>query len=245
MVGFVVCRVTSNETMCVCLMNDFIILSAAHHPLITLGCSYTRISLHQLCRQTIDVRGNNLSADKWIPARSVASTSNLFSIMLQSHYHVFLPPPVSSLAPPIPRLSFQDVVVPRNIDSQLDFGRSSQISRFKRISLSQQGQSQNSQDRKGKAKEAIIEDVDVTVEYSWTPTPLEPLGSGSNKKRAVDDSNTSIRDHIKRSRAPLNSGTVDDESVEIDRSGASGSRRRSSRVRRSTSGTSPFPHFQD
>jgi len=172
--------------------------------------------------------------------------------MSQSHYHVFLPPSVSSFAHAIPRLSFQDLVVSREVESQLEFGHASQVSRIKRISQSQsQSQSYPSDnDRKGKTKREPPEnDVDTSTQYSWQPTPFEVIGSGSSsKKRMIDDGNTSTRENtIKRSRAPLTlSGNTThtteagdrDLSVDIGGGSGSGSRRRSSRVRRSGSGMS-------
>jgi hypothetical protein len=176
--------------------------------------------------------------------------------MSQSHYHVFLPPSLSSLSPPIPRISFQDLVVSREVESQLEFGHASQVSRLKRISQSQSqsrpqpGPSQRD-DLKGKAKEnPSTEDADGTsTQYSWPPTPFEVIGSGSSsKKRMVDEGDTSARGNtIKRSRAPLTlSGTAthttedqpQDLSVDICGGSGSGSRRKSSRVRRSGSGMS-------
>jgi hypothetical protein len=171
--------------------------------------------------------------------------------MSQSHYHVFLPPSLSSLSPPIPRISFQDLVVSREVESQLEFGHASQVSRIKRISQSQSGPSQQN-DQKGKVKEdPSPEYADGTsTQYSWPPTPLEFIGSGSSsKKRMVDDGNTSTRGNtIKKSRAPLTlSGstthTTEDQhqdlSVDVSGSGmGSGIRRKSSRVRRSGSGMS-------
>jgi hypothetical protein len=181
----------------------------------------------------------------------------MFFIMSQSHYHVFLPPILSSLAPPIPRLSFQDLVVSREVESQLDFGYASQVSRLKRISQSQsQSQSYPSgNDRKGKAKqEAPEHDVDTSTQYTWPPTPFEVIGSGnSSKKRLADEGDTSRGNTIKRSRAPLTlSGNTthatEDQDLSVDDGGGagSGSRRRSSRVRRSGSGMSLrifFLHF--
>jgi len=165
--------------------------------------------------------------------------------MSQSHYHVFLPPSLSSLSPPIPRISFQDLIVSREVESQLDFGHASQVSRIKRISQSQsQSQPRPSNDRKGKSKQEPLEheDVDTSTQYTWPPTPLEMIGSGNSKRQLLDEGNTSRGNTIKRSRAPLTlSGTAQDESREVDLSGVpsgSGSRRRSSRVRRSGSGMS-------
>jgi len=166
--------------------------------------------------------------------------------MSQSHYHVFLPPPLSSLSPPIPRISFQDLIVSREVESQLDNGRASQVSRIKRISQSQsQPQPHPSNDRKGKSKQEPLEheDVDISTQYSWPPTPLEVIGSGTSyKKRLVEEGDMSRGDTIKRSRAPLTlSGNAQDESRDVEFSGVpsgSGSRRRSSRVRRSGSGMS-------
>jgi len=173
---------------------------------------------------------------------------NLFSIMSQSHYHVFLPPSLSSLSPPTPRISFQDLTVSRELESQLDFGHASQVSRLKRISQSEsQPRASGHIDRKGKAKEEPSSDyIDgLTTQYSWPPTPLEVIGSGTSKKRTADDGNTSRGNTIKKSRAPLtlsgNTATADtteDQDVSVDVGEASGSRRRSSRVRRSGSGMS-------
>ena len=173
--------------------------------------------------------------------------------MSQSHYHVFLPPSLSSLSPPIPRLSFQDLIVSREVESQLDFGHASQVSRIKRISQSQsQSQSQlypSGNDRKGKTRREPPEhDVDTSTQYSWPPTPFEVIGSGTSSKKRMVDGNTSTRGNtIKRSRAPLTlSGNTahtteagdQDLSVDIGGGSGSGSRRRSSRVRRSGSGMS-------
>jgi hypothetical protein len=171
--------------------------------------------------------------------------------MSQSHYHVFLPPTLSALVGSIPRLSFQDLSVPRDVESQLDFGHSSQVSRLKRISQLSQPQPQpqpqpqsrpNGNTQHRQPEEVLIEDESFAYPISLTPTPTAtPIASGSKDilKRKVDDNNTSVRgNQIKRSRAPLTlSGHTVDESVEDDPSG-SGSRRRSSRVRRSTSGSS-------
>jgi hypothetical protein len=173
--------------------------------------------------------------------------------MSQSHYHVFLPPSLSSLAPPIPRLSFQDLVVSREAESQLDFGHASQVSRLKRIPQSQSGPSQGN-DQKGKAKENCSPQYadETSTQYSWPPTPQEVIGSGSNRKRLVEEGDTSRGNTIKRSRAPLTlSGRTSTEaedqdiSVDIGAGSGSGSRRRSSRVRRSGSGMSLriFVHF--
>jgi hypothetical protein len=187
----------------------------------------------------------------------------MFFIMSQSHYHVFLPPSISSLSPPIPRISFQDLIVSREVESQLEFGHASQVSRIKRISQSQSqsrpqpGPSQQN-DQKGKAKEEPAAEYmnGTSTQYSWPPTPLEFIGSGSSsKKRVVDDGNTSTRGNtIKKSRAPLTlSGntthTTEDQhqdlSVDIGEGVGSGLRRKSSRVRKSGSGMSLciFAHF--
>ena len=175
---------------------------------------------------------------------------NLFSIMSQSHYHVFLPPSLSTLSPPIPKISFQNLKVSREVESQLDFGHASQVSRLKRISQSQslsQPRPSGHIDRKGKAKEELSpEYVDgPTTQYSWPPTPLEVIGSGTSKKRSVDDGHTSRGNTIKKSRAALTpsgntttADTTEDQDISMDVGEASGSRRRSSRVRRSGSGMS-------
>jgi hypothetical protein len=158
------------------------------------------------------------------------------------------------LSPPIPRISFQDLVVSREVESQLEFGHASQVSRLKRISQSQSqsrpqpGPSQQT-DQKGKAKEDPSPDYadGTSTQYTWPPTPIEVIGSGSSsKKRTVDDGNTSARGNtIKRSRAPLTlSGNTthatEDQDLSVDIGGGIGSRsrRRSSRVRRSGSGMS-------
>jgi hypothetical protein len=179
----------------------------------------------------------------------------MFSIMSQSHYHVFLPPTLSTLSPQIPRISFQDLIVSSEVESKLEFGHASQVSRLKRISQSQSqsrpqpGPSQQT-DQKGKAKEDPSPDYadGTSTQYTWPPTPIEVIGSGSSsKKRMVDDGNTSTRGNtIKRSRAPLTlSGNAthaaDDEDLSVVVSGSgmgSGTRRKSSRVRRSGSGMS-------
>ena len=173
----------------------------------------------------------------------------------QTHYHVFLPPTLSSLSldGPVPRLVFQDLVIPRDVESQLDFGRSSQVERLKRISLSHLGSQSQSLSRsqgiinqsrgngkgkgKQKADEKLEEDlVDQAAHFSPTSTPVLDIDYEAVKS-------------IKRSRAPLtlSGNTVDEEeeiSVRVDNAGTgSGSRRRSSRVRRSTSGMSlPLAH---
>jgi hypothetical protein len=179
--------------------------------------------------------------------------------MSQSHYHVFLPPTLSSLSPPIPRLSFQDLTVSREVESQLDFNHASQISRLQRIRQSQsqsQAQSQSDlsrHDQKGKTKEEPVGyEVDISTQYTWPPTPLEVIGSGNSKRRG-NEGDRSRGVAIKRSRAPLTlSGNSDkttstaedqdqDQSVAGEMGGpglGSGSRRRSSRVRRSHSGMS-------
>jgi hypothetical protein len=180
--------------------------------------------------------------------------------MSQSHYHVFLPPHLSSLSPPIPELSFQDLVVSREVDSQLEFGHASQVTRLKRISQSQSqpGPSQEN-DQKGKAKEETFSEYadGTSTQYSWPPTPFEVIGSGnSSKKRLTDEGDTSRGNTIKRSRAPLtlsgNTTNANDteaqdlsQLVDIGGGSGSGSKRRSSRVRRSGSGTSLriFVHF--
>jgi len=187
--------------------------------------------------------------------------------MAQTHYHVFLPPTLSSLSldGPVPRLVFQDLVIPRDVESQLDFGRPSQVERLKRISLSRaesqsqsyrQGSGQGKGKGKGKGKEKAEEELDedlVDQAHHFPPTSTPVLDIDyeavkSIKRKSVDGGNTSTstRGHsIKRSRAPLtlSGNTVNEEeeiSVEGDNTGSgSGSRRRSSRVRRSTSGTSP------
>jgi hypothetical protein len=167
--------------------------------------------------------------------------------MSQSHYHVFLPPSLSSLSPPIPRISFQDLVVSREVESQLDFGHASQVSRIKRISQSQ-SQPHPSNDRKGKSKQEPPEheDTNTSTQYTWPPTPFEVIGSGSSsKKRLADEGDTSRGNTIKRSRAPLTlSGNTtyasEDQDLSVDDGGGVGSglRRKSSRVRRSGSGMS-------
>jgi hypothetical protein len=180
--------------------------------------------------------------------------------MSQSHYHVFLPPTLSSLSSPIPRISFQDLVVSREVESQLDFGHTSQVSRIKRISQSQ-SQSQlypSGNDRKGKSKQEPPEqeDTNTSTQYSWPPTPFEVIGSGnSSKKRLADEGDTSRGNTIKRSRAPLtlpghtaHTNVTEDQDLSVGIGGGSGSglRRKSSRVRRSGSGMSLriFLHFK-
>jgi len=190
--------------------------------------------------------------------------------MAQSHYHVFLPPTLSSLSldGPVPRLVFQDLVIPRDVESQLDFGRSSQVERLKRISLSlaesqsqshPQGSGQGKGKGKGKGKQKAEEELDedlVDQAHHFPPTSTPVLDidyeAVNIKRKSVDGGNTSTStrgNSIKRSRAPLtlSGNTVNDEegiSVEVDNTGSrSGSRRRSSRVRRSTSGMSlPVAH---
>ena len=189
----------------------------------------------------------------------------------QTHYHVFLPPTLSSLSldGPVPRLVFQDLVIPRDVESQLDFGRSSQVERLKRISLSHwgsqlqshpQGSGQGKGKGKGKGKQKAEEGLDedlVDQAHYFPPTSTPVLDSDyeavkSIKRKSVDGGNTSTSTRgncIKRSRAPLtpSGNTVNEEeeiSIEVDNTGTgSGSRRRSSRVRRSTSGKSlPLAH---
>jgi hypothetical protein len=175
--------------------------------------------------------------------------------MSQSHYHVFLPPSLSSLALPIPRISFQDLTVSREVESQLEFGHASQISRLKRISQSQSQPRPSQQvDQKGKAKEDPSPGYadGTSTQYSWPPTPFEVIGSGSNKKRSVEEGEPSRGNTIKRSRAPLTlsgrtSTEAEDQDISVDIGGGSGSgsRRRSSRIRRSGSGMALriFVHF--
>lgn len=175
---------------------------------------------------------------------------NLFFIMSQSHYHVFLPPSLPSLSPPIPRLSFQDLTVSRELESQLEFGHASQLSRLKRISQSQSlshPRPSGHIDRKGKSKEEPSPEYldGPTTQYNWPPTPIDVIGSGTSRKRSVDEGNTSRGNTIKKSRAPLTlsgntttADTTEDQDVSVDVGEASGSRRRSSRVRRSGSGMS-------
>lgn len=147
--------------------------------------------------------------------------------MSQSHYHVYLPPVLSALQTPIPRLSFQELNVGRDVDSQFDFGRSSQVSRIRRVTSQSQGSTTLSQVRQvqqilGDAAHTPIANSGTSHGHNGRPASAE----GSRKKgkrRLTDDSitpdvdldiepdttvntNTNKSDRgmsIKRSRAPL------------------------------------------
>ena len=148
--------------------------------------------------------------------------------MSQSHYHVYLPPVLSALQTPIPRLSFQELNVDRDVDPQFDFGRSSQVSRIKRVTSRSQGSTQVSQVQQvqqilGNADHSPIADSG----HRHGQGGDEPASAEGNKKKGkrslTNDSTTSDVDldikpnttlhtntdrrkgglSIKRSRAPL------------------------------------------
>jgi hypothetical protein len=180
--------------------------------------------------------------------------------MSQSHYHVYLPPVLSSFKPPIPRLAIHELNVGRDVDSQFDFGHSSQVSRIKRATSQSQGSTQLSEVRQ------VLGDVTIPDPLpgpgpSHTPDRNTATKGGSRRESKrksttfpdldldeklemginmdVDTSKRGMR--IKRSRAPLTlSGTTVDDGDSLGNAPltedgiglGSGSRRRSARISR-------------
>jgi hypothetical protein len=171
-----------------------------------------------------------------------------------SHYHVFLPLTLTPIGPDLPRLIFQQINVGRDVDSQFDFA-SSQVDRIKRLS----------QDA-GPSKPSHVQLIEHDP-LGQSGIAIQDIGGLRKGKRRSgvdvgdrDDTHDRSRGmSIKRSRAPLLSsestsveglvlsGRLDEGPGSVGNEGESGrgesatsklTRRRSSRLDKSHSGTS-------